>query len=80
MYANPTILNLLVEEGLKDNDLITGFNKSHESTEHSYNGIKPLVPHEAHRTIPICQNIPSFAPVVIVTSVSGFKVLPKKGE
>lgn len=34
--------SLLVEEGLKNNDLITGLNKGHESTQHAWPPVSPL--------------------------------------
>ena len=65
--------NLLVKEGLKDYNFIALFNKTHESTQHSY-------PELAQGLLPNMVPQPSFAPVVIVTSVSGFSCLPHNGE
>lgn len=73
--------NLLVEEWLKDDDLVTGLNEAHESTQHSYRDGLESAAHIRYNS-ENCDNIlpPSLAPVVIETSVSGFSVRPKNGE
>lgn len=71
--------NLLVEEWLKDDDLVTGFNEAHKSTQHSYQDGPQSAAHVRYNS-ENCDIPPSLAPVVIETSVSGFKVRPKNGE
>ena len=46
----------------------------------SKKGSKTMTSSPASRKPIKAESIPSLAPVVIVTSVSGFKVRPKKGE
>lgn len=69
---------LLVKEGLENNDLVTGLNETHESTQHAL----IIFPRSvlAVRHLLARNHSPSFAPVVIVTSVSGSKVRPKDAE
>jgi hypothetical protein len=68
----------LIKKGFEDNDLVTRFDKAHKSTEHAWTS--------GQREVQLCIHMlpmvhpPSFAPVVIETSVSGFNFLPKKGE
>lgn len=66
---------LLVKERLKDDNFIAGFNETHKSTEHALDIWSAPNP-----TCCTCYPSPSFAPVVIETSVSGLIFLPKKGE
>lgn len=66
--------NSLVKEGLENNDLISLLDESHESAQHSFT----LVSSQALGPDQIIS--PSFAPVVIVTSVSGFSWRSKNGE
>lgn len=69
------LMDVLVKERFEDDHLISRFDETHEGTEHSW--INPLI--QIHH---IMQNDiePSFAPVVIVTSVSGFSWRPKEAE
>ena len=66
--------NSLVEEGFENNDLISLLDESHESAQHSFTLVSSQVLDPDHVISP------SFAPVVIVTSVSGFSWRPKNGE
>lgn len=64
----------LVEERLEDDDLVALLEEGHEGAQHAC-------------TVPVSGRggrpetvAPSFAPVVMVTSLSGSRVRPKKGE
>lgn len=65
---------LLVKEGLENDNFVALLNKAHEGTQHPYRLSVATLP------APPRAPLPSFAPLVIVTSVSGFRVLPKEGE
>jgi hypothetical protein len=65
----------LIKEWLKYNNLVALFNKAHECRQHAYQSGK-----SSSLCSSLSYNPPSFAPVVIVTSVSGLSCRPKKGE
>lgn len=66
------VADVLVEEGLKDNDLVARLDEGHEGAEHAW-----ASQHGSVRTPR--GDIPSLAPVVMVISVSGFSLRPHDG-
>jgi hypothetical protein len=68
---------ILIEEWLEDNDLISVLNESHKGTQHAY-----LTELDGYIKLAFAYGpgLPSLAPLVMTTSVSGLIVLPKNGE
>jgi hypothetical protein len=71
------VRHILIKEWLEDDDLISLLNKPHKGTQHAYfTGLDGciILSSSCHPVLP------SLAPLVMTTSVSGLSVLPKKGE
>jgi hypothetical protein len=68
------LLDILIKEWFEHDHLVAFFNKCHKSAEHAFETVKRRMEQG------IFAYSPSFAPVVIVTSVLGSISRPMKGE
>lgn len=69
------VADILVEKGLKDDDLIPGLDEGHEGAQHAC-----CKSTSCQMDVALEEYKPSFAPVVMVISVSGSSVRPQNGE